>query len=93
MATRELVPLSPRQVGRSARIARISELAEHEAPSLLTFLCDAGPVPGQLVEVAIPLSAGPVLELPIAGRTAVHLSADVATAPWVESPDFAAELS
>lgn len=90
---RNLAPLSSLAVGRRARIARISELAEHEAPSLLTFLYDAGLVPGQLVEVVTALGAGGVLELRIAGGASVHLSAEVAAALWVEAPELAAELS
>lgn len=90
---RVLAPLTSLEMGAMARIARISELAEHEAPSLLTFLYDAGLVPGRLVEVVTALGAGGVLEVRIVRGASVHLSAEVAAALWVEAPDLAAEIS
>jgi DtxR family Mn-dependent transcriptional regulator len=70
--------------GERARIARISELAEHEAPSVLTFLYDSGLVPGRSVEVTEALGAGGVLTCQPDGGAPRHLSAEVARAIWVE---------
>lgn len=83
---RPLVSLAELAAGVPATIARVSELAEHEAPSVLTFLYESGLVPGRLVEVVTPLGAGGVVEVRLDdGRTA-HLSSEVASALWAVRP-------
>lgn len=83
---RDLVPLTALDRGTPTRLARVSELAEHEAPSVLTFLYDAGLVPGRGVEVTEPLGAGGVLEVLLDDGRRVHLSGTVAAALWVDRP-------
>lgn len=83
---RDLVPLAELAPGTASELARVSELAEHEAPSLLTFLYDAGLVPGRAVVVSAPLGAGGVLEVLLDDGRRVHLSAEVANALWVQRP-------
>ncbi len=86
LSGRDLLRLAELAPGTATRLARVSELAEHEAPSLLTFLYDAGLVPGRRLEVTTPLGAGGVLELLLDDGRRVHLSAEVAAALWVERP-------
>jgi DtxR family Mn-dependent transcriptional regulator len=48
---RDLVNLASLPNGATSRVARISEVAEHEAPDLLTLLYDARIIPGTAVTV------------------------------------------
>jgi DtxR family Mn-dependent transcriptional regulator len=69
--------------GETARVARISEVAEHEAPQLLTALDDRGLLPG--VAVTVVGSAPGVRRLRI-GTAETSLDDRVAGAIWVETP-------
>ena len=55
-AGRRLIRLVELSDGERARVARISEVAEHEAPQLLHLLDERGIVPGIEVAVAVPLA-------------------------------------
>jgi DtxR family transcriptional regulator, Mn-dependent transcriptional regulator len=80
---RRLVRLVDLADGDSARVARISEVAEHEAPQLLRFLDQRGVMPG--IEVAVLGRSPAAWALRVAGR---EISIDPATARavWVETP-------
>ena len=69
--------------GDSARVARISEVAEHEAPQLLRLLDDRGIVPG--IEVGVVSHAATGWNLKVAGAT-VTVDPATARAIWVEAP-------
>jgi DtxR family Mn-dependent transcriptional regulator len=84
--TRTLRLLAELAPGTPARLARVSELAEHEAPAVLTFLFDAGLVPGRGLEVVSPLGGNGVLEVRLDDGRRAHLSAEVAAALWVDDP-------
>ncbi|MCA1836670.1 MAG: metal-dependent transcriptional regulator [Actinobacteria bacterium] len=67
----------------SSRVLRISEVAEHEAPQLLSTLDSQGLVPGALVTVS---SHDPdVHTLDVSGRP-VLVNDTIARSVWVESP-------
>lgn len=70
--------------GQRARVARISELAEHDAPHVLAFLFEVGLVPGRLVEVESTPAAAGILAVRVAGAQPQALSLDVARVVWVE---------
>jgi DtxR family transcriptional regulator, Mn-dependent transcriptional regulator len=72
-----LVDLPP---GSAARVARISEVAEHEAPQLLGLLDERGLVPG--TRVGVLKSTGSVWELQVNGRE-VTVETPIARAVWV----------
>jgi DtxR family Mn-dependent transcriptional regulator len=78
-----LVRLVELEDGDRARVARISEVAEHEAPQLLHLLDERGIVPG--IEVGIVSHSPGGWELTAAD---VHVAVDSATARaiWVEAP-------
>lgn len=78
-----LVRLVELEDGDRARVARISEVAEHEAPQLLHLLDERGIVPG--IEVGIVARSPGGWELTAAD---VHVTVDSATARaiWVEAP-------
>ncbi len=69
--------------GDRARVARISEVAEHEAPQLLRLLDQQGIMPG--VEVGV-VSRSPAAWALSVGGAEVRLDAGTARAVWVESP-------
>src|ERR1700730_14706970 len=79
---RRLVRLIELEDGDQARVARISEVAEHAAPQLLRLLDDRGIVPG--VEVGVVSHAATGWTLNVAGAT---MTVDPATARaiWVEA--------
>jgi DtxR family transcriptional regulator, Mn-dependent transcriptional regulator len=80
---RRLIRLVELSDGERARVARISEVAEHEAPQLLHLLDERGIVPG--IEVAVESRSPAGWNLSVDGA---HMSLDPATARavWVESP-------
>jgi DtxR family Mn-dependent transcriptional regulator len=78
-----LVRLLELNDGDRARVARISEVAEHEAPQLLRLLDDRGIVPG--VEVDVLSHAATGWNLKVAGAT-VTVDPATARAIWVEAP-------
>jgi DtxR family transcriptional regulator, Mn-dependent transcriptional regulator len=82
-AGRRLVRLVELEDGDRARVARISEVAEHEAPHLLNLLHERGIVPG--IEVGIVSRSSSGWNLSAAGR---QMTIDPATARaiWVEAP-------
>ncbi|HUY98071.1 MAG TPA: metal-dependent transcriptional regulator [Verrucomicrobiae bacterium] len=84
-SSRRLVRLSQAEPGRSARVGRISELAEHEAPELLRLLDREGIRPGAQVEVGPWSGRASVRTIGVEGRT-VRLGDAAARAIWVE-PD------
>jgi len=69
--------------GDHARVARISEVAEHEAPQLLHILDQRGIVPGIEVGVVARSAAGWLLQ---AGSGEFQIDRTTASAVWVESP-------
>jgi DtxR family Mn-dependent transcriptional regulator len=82
-AGRRLVRLVDLEDGDRARVARISEVAEHEAPHLLHLLDERGIVPG--IEVGIVSRSATAWIVTAAGaRTTVDPA--TAQAIWVESP-------
>jgi DtxR family Mn-dependent transcriptional regulator len=82
-AGRRLVRLVELEDGDRARVARISEVAEHEAPHLLNLLHERGILPG--IEVGIVSRSSSGWNLSAAGR---QMTIDPATARaiWVEAP-------
>jgi DtxR family transcriptional regulator, Mn-dependent transcriptional regulator len=82
-AGRRLVRLVELEDGDRARVARISEVAEHEAPHLLNLLHERGIVPG--IEVGIVSRSSSGWNLRAAGS---QMTIDPATARaiWVEAP-------
>jgi DtxR family Mn-dependent transcriptional regulator len=82
-AGRRLVRLVELEDGDQARVARISEVAEHEAPQLLHLLDERGIVPG--IEVGIVSRSSSGWNLTAAAR---EMTIDPATARaiWVEAP-------
>lgn len=83
-AGRSLVRLVDLADGDSARVARISEVAEHEAPQLLRILDQRGIVPGIEIRVVARASAGWTLRA--GGADAMTVDAGTARAVWVEAP-------
>jgi DtxR family transcriptional regulator, Mn-dependent transcriptional regulator len=69
--------------GQSSKVARISEVAEHEAPQLLRILDHLGLTPG--VEVGV-VSRSPDAWTLRAGGKEVHVDGGTARAVWVEAP-------
>jgi len=74
-----LVDLEP---GESGRVARISEVAEHEAPHLLTALDERGLVPGRGLTVLERTVEGWRLTV---GDEQVSVATGVARAIWVDT--------
>ena len=68
------------ELGARARVTRISEVAEREAPLLLTRLAELGLVPGTRLEVTAIRPEG-AMRLQLKGGT-VELAADVADKVW-----------
>jgi DtxR family transcriptional regulator, Mn-dependent transcriptional regulator len=69
--------------GQRSKVARISEVAEHEAPQLLRILDQLGLTPG--VEVGV-VSRSPDAWTLLAGGKEVHVDGGTARAVWVEGP-------
>jgi DtxR family transcriptional regulator, Mn-dependent transcriptional regulator len=82
-AGRRLVRLVELEDGDQARVARISEVAEHEAPHLLNLLHERGIVPGIEIGVASRSSSGWVLT---AADGQMTIDPATARAIWVEAP-------
>jgi DtxR family Mn-dependent transcriptional regulator len=80
---RRLVRLVDLHDGESAKVARISEVAEHEAPQLLRILDQCGLTPG--VDVAV-VARSPVGWTLGAGGKEVNVDTGTARAVWVEEP-------
>ena len=81
----ELVSLTRLGPGIPARVARISELAEHDAPQILGLLDNEGLVPGVVVAVEPRSADQGVVTVRIDDRR-VTLSAATAGSVWVERP-------
>lgn len=78
-----LVRIADLATGVEAKVARISEVAEHEAPQLLGLLDERGLVPGTPIEVLE--VSDDARRLRVAGRE-VQVAAPVARAVWVAAP-------
>ena len=75
------VPLSALEGGAHARITRVSEVAEREAPPLLGYLHQRDLTPGRKVVVKETDEVGKTLEVSVAGRE-VTLSHETASKIW-----------
>ncbi|HVC03980.1 MAG TPA: metal-dependent transcriptional regulator [Candidatus Acidoferrales bacterium] len=80
---RHLMRLVDLRDGDTARVARISEVAEHEAPQLLRLLDECGLIPG--IEVGVTGRTARVLTIR-AGGEEVTIDSGTARAVWVEAP-------
>lgn len=80
-APRRLVAVAELEVGAAATVRRISEVAEHDAPSFLGLLHRAGLVPGAAVTV---IAAGDPMRLAV-GEREITLDRAPAAAVWVEA--------
>jgi DtxR family Mn-dependent transcriptional regulator len=80
---RHLMRLTDLTDGESARVARISEVAEHEAPQLLRLLDRYGLIPG--VEVGVVRRSRDAWTLR-AGGEEISIESGTARAVWVEAP-------
>jgi DtxR family Mn-dependent transcriptional regulator len=80
---RRLVRLVELEDGDRARVARISEVAEHEAPQLLHLLDERGIVPGIEVGIVSRSAAGWTLT---AANAQISVDPATAKAIWVEAP-------
>jgi DtxR family Mn-dependent transcriptional regulator len=80
---RRLVRLVDLLDGESAKVARISEVAEHEAPQLLRILDQRGLTPG--VEVAVIARSASAWTLRTGGKE-TNVDSGTARAVWVEEP-------
>ena len=80
---RRLVRLVDLADGEHARVARISEVAEHEAPQLLQILDQRGIIPG--IEVAVVSRSADAWQLQ-SGKGEFQIDKSTAWAVWVESP-------
>jgi DtxR family Mn-dependent transcriptional regulator len=80
---RRLIRLVELEDGDRARVARISEVAEHEAPQLLHLLDERGIVPG--IEVGIISRSQGGWQL-TAAEAAMTVDPATARAIWVEAP-------
>lgn len=84
---RRLVRLNTVAASSKVRVARISEVAEHEAPQLLSVLGSAGMVPGTLLTVRSVDAGEVVVELEEGRAGKQRLSGEMALAVWVEVLD------
>ena len=84
---KRLVRLSEITSGARVRVARISEVAEHEAPHLLSRLGNAGMVPGGEFRVLENASATVSVDAGGNDPESHQLSSEVARAVWVETVD------
>jgi DtxR family Mn-dependent transcriptional regulator len=80
---RHLVRLVDLADGERAKVARISEVAEHEGPQLLRILDQRGLTPG--TEVAVVARSGGAWTLSARGEE-INVDQGTAWAVWVESP-------
>lgn len=78
-----LVALADLDAGLRARIRRISEVAEHDAPELLSFLHDRELFIGTVVHVEGPSGTSGAVTVRT-GRRSVALGTDTARSIWVE---------
>lgn len=76
-------PLSGLRAGERARMRRVSEATEHDAPALLRFLADHGFGIGVPIEVVGPDAGSGALTLDVAGRR-VAMSTEMARKVWVD---------
>ena len=76
------VPLASLASGQAARVSRISEVAEREAPRLLGYLLERRIVPGTRLEVAEVDDVTGTVSLVLAERT-VTMGIDTAAKVWV----------
>lgn len=81
----KLVPLADLEPGAPARVRRISEVAEHDAPELLRELDAYGLVTGARITVAAADRSVQAIPVEVGGRTR-PIGAGVARLIWVE-PD------
>ncbi|HZT65517.1 MAG TPA: metal-dependent transcriptional regulator [Acidimicrobiales bacterium] len=81
----KLVALAGLPPGEPARVSRISELAEHDAPQVLTLLDSEGLVPGAEVEVEAGTADPGVLRVRVGGGRSVPLSLATARSVWVDT--------
>lgn len=79
----ELVALADLWPGKAATVRRISEVAEHEAPALLSMLADHAMKEGSEVNVAAPSNETDDVAITIAGEP-LTLSREAAQLIWVE---------
>jgi DtxR family Mn-dependent transcriptional regulator len=79
-----LVRLSDVDGGARVRVARISEVAEHEAPQLLSALGNAGMVPGTSWTARVVDQREVVVEPGEGGPDPHRISGETARAVWVE---------
>jgi len=84
---RRLVRLSDVAPGTAVRVARISEVAEHEAPQLLNALGNAGLIPGTPLTAKSVDEREVVVELGGGHPDRHRLSGEMAAAVWVEEAD------
>lgn len=77
----ELGRLAP---GRSARLRRISEVAEREAPELLRFLADSGFTLGGRIQMVEASPGAGTVTVRVGGRR-VSMSTEVARKIWVDA--------
>lgn len=87
--SRRLQRLADLEPGQRARIGRISEVAEHEAPQLLTLLYAAGLTPGTAIILRERAATGQTIVVEVDNR-AQRLPGWAASAVWVDlgpSPD------
>jgi DtxR family Mn-dependent transcriptional regulator len=89
---RVLVPLPDLEPHTAARVARISEVAEHEAPDLLTFLDRSRLVPGSVVEIDEVDAGVGALAVNVGGRR-VAIDTRRARVIWVEDLSQPAKLA
>ena len=79
----ELVSLADLEPGTPAHVRRISEVAEHEARTLLRSLQDAGIREGSHVVVSAEIADPTVLSVDVSGRT-LTIATTAARWIWVE---------
>lgn len=82
-------PLGALRVGERARLRRVSEVTEHEAPTLLRFLADHGFGLGAEIEVVSSDPGSGALTVAVGGAR-VAMALDMAHKVWVDEPDPAA---
>ena len=80
-AQRPLGSLGP---GERARVRRVSEVTEHEAPMLLRFLADHGFALGVPVRVVSTDPGAGALTVEVGGTRRVAMSLDMAQRVWVD---------
>ena len=76
------VRLASLKAGSRVAVSRVSEVAEREAPTLLTYLHERGLTPGREVRVVEVDGVGRTISIR-AGKRAVTLSHDTAAKLWV----------